>query len=70
MEQPQALSSALNYGGRLKSESSVKLGGLDQNKDKLMRIQHLVIAACGSSLHAAIYGTVSLSLSLSLSLLL
>ena len=30
MEQPESLARALNYGGRIKDDSSVKLGGLDQ----------------------------------------
>lgn len=55
-EQPAALSRALNYGGRFDSDSTVKLGGLEQNKDRLVRINRLVIAACGTSFHAGQYG--------------
>eukprot|EP01094_Clydonella_sp_ATCC50884_P018958 TRINITY_DN3609_c0_g1_i1.p1 TRINITY_DN3609_c0_g1~~TRINITY_DN3609_c0_g1_i1.p1 ORF type:complete len:470 (-),score=111.13 TRINITY_DN3609_c0_g1_i1:165-1574(-) len=56
MEQPQSLSSALNYGGRISSDATVKLGGLDQNRARMLAIRHLVITACGSSFHAALYG--------------
>lgn len=56
MEQPEAISRALNYGGRIFDDSTVKLGGLDGQKDLLLGIRHLVIAACGTSFHAALYG--------------
>lgn len=56
MEQPEAISRALNYGGRILNETDVKLGGLDIKKDTLLSIKHLVIAACGTSYHAALYG--------------
>ena len=46
MEQPTSLSRALNFGGRLSSESTVSLGGLDSNKEWLLKIEDLVIAAC------------------------
>lgn len=54
-EQPEAISRALNHGGRLQDETRVKLGGLDEQKDALLKIKHLVIAACGTSAHAGIY---------------
>lgn len=56
MEQPEAISRALNYGGRIFDDSRVKLGGLDGQKDILLGVKHLVIAACGTSYHAALYG--------------
>lgn len=56
MEQPEAISRALNYGGRIFDDSRVKLGGLEQNKELLLGIKHLVIAACGTSYHSALYG--------------
>lgn len=55
-EQPEAISRALNYGGRIKDDANVKLGGLDVKADWLMSIKHLVIAACGTSYHSALYG--------------
>eukprot|EP00742_Colponemidia_sp_Colp-10_P003687 GILJ01003925.1.p1 GENE.GILJ01003925.1~~GILJ01003925.1.p1 ORF type:complete len:697 (+),score=134.08 GILJ01003925.1:1936-4026(+) len=57
MEQPVALSRALNYGGRFGlSDGRVKLGGLDANRENLLKVRHLVMAACGTSYHAALYG--------------
>ncbi|KAL8453158.1 hypothetical protein Emed_001028 [Eimeria media] len=55
-EQPQSLARALNYGGRIMAHGNrVKLGGLDQNKD-LLAIRNLLLAGCGTSLYASMYG--------------
>lgn len=60
VEQPEALERTLNYGGRLATDFDVKLGGLERNKDTLLDIKHLVIAACGTSYHAGLYGALAL----------
>jgi glutamine---fructose-6-phosphate transaminase (isomerizing) len=57
IEQPSALSRVLNYGGRIDSESSVRLGGLSNSAAELLKINHLIISACGTSLNAAEYGS-------------
>ncbi|GMI29630.1 hypothetical protein TeGR_g5262 [Tetraparma gracilis] len=54
-EQPEAISRALGFGGRLTSDR-VKLGGLDSNEEKLMSIKNMTLSACGTSLNAAMYG--------------
>lgn len=59
-EQPDALRRTLNHGARLPTETTVKLGGLESRKDELLRIDHLVIAACGTSFHAALYGAMAM----------
>ncbi|KAL9653425.1 hypothetical protein ABK040_002061 [Willaertia magna] len=56
LEQPEAISRSLNFGGRFSDDSSVKLGGLDDNKEWLTTIDHLVIAGCGTSFYAGLYG--------------
>ncbi len=56
MEQPEAISRTLNYGGRFGPDGSVRLGGLDMNRDVMLDIKHLVMAACGTSLYASMYG--------------
>lgn len=56
MEQPESLSRAMNYGGRIRDDISVKMGGLEMNKQWLLNIKHLVIAACGTSFYSALYG--------------
>lgn len=54
-EQPEAVARALAYGSRL-GESIIKLGGLDDNENKLVKIDHMTLSACGTSLNAANYG--------------
>lgn len=54
-EQPEAISRALGYGGRM-HRGRVKLGGLQAKQETLAKINHLVIAACGTSLFASQYG--------------
>lgn len=55
-EQPEAISRALNYGGRILDLSHVKLGGLEEQRETLLNVKHLVITACGTSYFAALYG--------------
>jgi glutamine---fructose-6-phosphate transaminase (isomerizing) len=55
MEQPEAIRRTLNHGARLRTEDTVKLGGLEIRAKELKTIQHLVIAACGTSYHAGLY---------------
>jgi len=56
MEQPEAISRTLGYGGRFSYEGQVKLGGMDDNKECLLGIKHLLIGACGTSMFAGMYG--------------
>ena len=60
MEQPDALLRTLNNGARILNDFEVKLGGLDRNKEMLLGIRHLVIAACGTSYHAGLYGALGM----------
>lgn len=60
MEQPEAVRRTLNYGARINDDSSVKLGGLERSSPELLSIKHLVIAACGTSYHAALYGALAM----------
>eukprot|EP00339_Tiarina_fusa_P013163 CAMPEP_0117024498 /NCGR_PEP_ID=MMETSP0472-20121206/18189_1 /TAXON_ID=693140 ORGANISM="Tiarina fusus, Strain LIS" /NCGR_SAMPLE_ID=MMETSP0472 /ASSEMBLY_ACC=CAM_ASM_000603 /LENGTH=712 /DNA_ID=CAMNT_0004730949 /DNA_START=86 /DNA_END=2224 /DNA_ORIENTATION=+ len=55
MEQPEAIARALGFGGRMSYER-VLLGGLDKEVDKMAKINHMVLSACGTSLNAAKYG--------------
>lgn len=48
---------SLNYGARLMGgDNMVKLGGLDRNREELLKIDNLIIAACGTSHLAGKYG--------------
>lgn len=55
MEQPAAIARTLGYGGRFTGDGLVKLGGLQAHADLLLGVNHLMIAACGTSLFAAGY---------------
>ncbi|TMW63845.1 hypothetical protein Poli38472_002786 [Pythium oligandrum] len=55
MEQPKAVAAALGYGGRV-SDDHVYLGGLEADKERMLKVKHLMIAACGTSLYASKYG--------------
>jgi glucosamine--fructose-6-phosphate aminotransferase (isomerizing) len=54
-EQPDAVRRAINYGGRIQSESEVKLGGLDACKHRLLTVKHLILLGCGTSFHAGLW---------------
>lgn len=56
-EQPQTIMNAINMGGRIKNESEVKLGGLDEHKEMLKVVENLIILGCGSSYNAGLYGS-------------
>uniref|UniRef100_A0A6C0JNE7 Glutamine--fructose-6-phosphate aminotransferase [isomerizing] n=1 Tax=viral metagenome TaxID=1070528 RepID=A0A6C0JNE7_9ZZZZ len=55
LEQPDAITRALNNGGRIESNVTVKLGGLDNCKQRLMDINHLLLLGCGTSYHAGLW---------------
>jgi glucosamine--fructose-6-phosphate aminotransferase (isomerizing) len=56
LEEPEAAARALNFGGRLFMGNTVRLGGLDANRDMLLNVQNLIITGQGSSLNAGLYG--------------
>jgi glucosamine--fructose-6-phosphate aminotransferase (isomerizing) len=55
MEQPDAVLRAINNGGRILSDTSVKLGGLDVFLYDLKRMDHLILLGCGTSFHAGLW---------------
>lgn len=57
MEQPDSLFRTLNLGGRLLNDNHVRLGGLNDHREDLLKIRHLLILGCGTSYHAAILGS-------------
>lgn len=60
MEQPEAVLRTLNHGARFRNDTQVKLGGLEQDMNRLLGIHHLVIAACGTSFHAGLFGAMAM----------
>ncbi len=55
-DQPKSILNAYNHGGRIKSSSEVKLGGLDKNIDILKEIEHVILLGMGTSYHAGLLG--------------
>jgi glucosamine--fructose-6-phosphate aminotransferase (isomerizing) len=55
MEQSDAVNRSLNNGGRIESNTNVKLGGLDANKPRLLELNHLILLGCGTSYHAGLW---------------
>lgn len=55
MEQPLCINRALNNGGRISGNTTVKLGGLDSFKNQLENIEHLILLGCGTSYHAGLW---------------
>jgi glucosamine--fructose-6-phosphate aminotransferase (isomerizing) len=55
-EQPNVVLNSINKGGRIKNQSEVKLGGLEQHIDSLLYINNIIILGCGTSYFAGLYG--------------
>lgn len=55
MEQSESVTRALNNGGRIQSDTEVKLGGLDKFKTELMQVDHLILLGCGTSYHSGLW---------------
>jgi glucosamine--fructose-6-phosphate aminotransferase (isomerizing) len=55
MEQPESIIRALNNGGRIENNVSVKLGGMDSCKTRLMEINHFILLGCGTSYYSALW---------------
>mgnify|MGYP001171984245 FL=1 len=55
LEQFETIQRSINYGGRIESNICVKLGGLENNKENLLDITHLIILGCGTSYHAGLW---------------
>jgi glucosamine--fructose-6-phosphate aminotransferase (isomerizing) len=55
MEQPESVRNTLR-GRLLEEEGTVKLGGLNISDEDLLKVQRIVITACGTSWHAGLIG--------------
>jgi len=55
-QQPQVILNAINKGGRIKNESEVKLGGLEQHSHQLIFVNNIILLGCGTSYFAGLYG--------------
>jgi glucosamine--fructose-6-phosphate aminotransferase (isomerizing) len=57
-EQPDVVLNSINKGGRIKNQSEVKLGGLEQHYNLLKNINNIIILGCGTSYFAGAYGMI------------
>jgi glucosamine--fructose-6-phosphate aminotransferase (isomerizing) len=55
-EQDNIVLRAMNMGGRILDDYNIKLGGLLNHRDELLRIDNLIIIASGTSYHAGLLG--------------
>ena len=55
-DQVESVKRVLGNGGRLAGQYGIKLGGLDENKEKLLQFKKVKILGCGTSLNAGIFG--------------
>tara|TARA_X000001036_G_scaffold425566_1_gene451894 strand:+ start:3367 stop:5235 length:1869 start_codon:yes stop_codon:yes gene_type:complete len=53
-EQVDAVTRATNIGSRILSNNTVRLGGLDINKEQLVNLDHIIILGCGTSYHSGL----------------
>ncbi len=55
-EQYDASLRAISMGGRLLNNNDVRLGGLEENKEILKRIDNIILLGCGTSYNAGLIG--------------
>lgn len=55
-EQTESVLRSISFGGRLLTDNTVKLGGLDANKDLLVEMNNLILLGCGTSYNAGLCG--------------
>jgi len=55
-EQSETIINTINRGGRIKNNSEVKLGGLEEHIAILKNVNNIILLGCGTSYHAGLYG--------------
>src|SRR5258708_34324191 len=55
MEQPDSVQNPMR-GRLLDEEGTVRFGGLNISNEELLKVQRIVITACGTSWHSALIG--------------
>jgi glucosamine--fructose-6-phosphate aminotransferase (isomerizing) len=55
-EQPKTILNSINFGGRIKNNNEVKLGGLETHLDILLKVNNIILLGCGTSFNASLYG--------------
>ena len=55
-EQKESTLRAISFGGRIISNESVKLGGLELKREQLLEIENIILLGCGTSYNACLLG--------------
>ena len=55
-EQHESCLRAISHGGRLMSNNEVKLGGLNEKREELLKLDNMILLGCGTSYHAGMFG--------------
>ena len=56
-EQVEASLRTMGMGSRIQDDRKVRLGGLDSNKEDLLKLDNLILLGCGTSYHAGLYSS-------------
>lgn len=54
-EQPISINRAIGNGGRIKNECEIKLGGLFNEIEQIIELEHLILLGCGTSYYAGLH---------------
>jgi glucosamine--fructose-6-phosphate aminotransferase (isomerizing) len=57
-DQIESSKRAINNGGRLEGQLQIKLGGLNEHREKLLGYKRVCFLACGTSYHAGLFGSI------------
>ena len=55
-EQKESIQRAISFGGRVIDNESVKLGGLESSRKRLLEIESIILLGCGTSYNAGLLG--------------
>jgi glucosamine--fructose-6-phosphate aminotransferase (isomerizing) len=61
-DQIESSKRAINNGGRLEGQLQIKLGGLNEHREKLLGYKRICLLACGTSYHAGLFGSIVFSM--------
>jgi glucosamine--fructose-6-phosphate aminotransferase (isomerizing) len=61
-DQIESSKRATNNGGRLEGKLQIKLGGLNEHREKLLEYKRICFLACGTSYHAGLFGSIIFSM--------
>jgi len=56
-DQPNTINNSINNGGRIKNNSEIKLGGIEDYKDFFKDVDNIIFLGCGTSFNVCVIGT-------------